>query len=106
MHESMIWSSAAGEPTMSGKRSAVKIVGGGFGGLPAARALKHAPVNEVLIDRFQDHLYQSLLCQLPSRYLRRGKWRPPFAAFYERPQHDCCARCSHGLGILIRRTIS
>jgi NADH dehydrogenase len=39
----------------------VVIVGGGFGGLAAAKALKKAPVNVILIDRANHHLFQPLL---------------------------------------------
>ena len=39
----------------------VVVVGGGFGGLNAARALRRAPVNVVLVDRNNYHLFQPLL---------------------------------------------
>src|SRR5262245_44774860 len=39
----------------------VVIVGGGFAGLAAAKALKRAPVRVVLIDRTNHHLFQPLL---------------------------------------------
>ena len=42
----------------------VVIVGGGFGGLAAAKALKHAPVQVTLIDRHNYHLFQPLLYQV------------------------------------------
>src|SRR4029453_13849500 len=42
----------------------VVIVGGGFAGLSAARALKHAPVRVLLIDRTNHHLFQPLLYQV------------------------------------------
>jgi len=42
----------------------VVIVGGGFAGLSAARALKGAPVHVVLIDRTNHHLFQPLLYQV------------------------------------------
>src|SRR5438128_11454543 len=42
----------------------VIIVGGGFGGLAAARALKRAPVRITLIDRTNHHLFQPLLYQV------------------------------------------
>ncbi len=46
------------------KRSRVVIVGGGFGGLSAAKALRKAAVEIVLIDRRNHHLFQPLLYQL------------------------------------------
>ncbi len=42
----------------------VVIVGGGFAGLSAAKALKNAPVRVVLIDRTNHHLFQPLLYQV------------------------------------------
>ncbi len=42
----------------------VVIVGGGFGGLWAARALRRAPVRVTLLDRGNHHLFQPLLYQV------------------------------------------
>ena len=42
----------------------VVIIGGGFGGLSAARALKSAPVRITLVDRTNHHLFQPLLYQV------------------------------------------
>ncbi|HML24635.1 MAG TPA: NAD(P)/FAD-dependent oxidoreductase [Aggregatilinea sp.] len=42
----------------------VVIIGGGFGGLYAAKRLKNAPVNVTLIDRRNHHLFQPLLYQV------------------------------------------
>lgn len=47
----------------------VVIVGGGFGGLSAARALKNAPVRITLIDRRNFHLFQPLLYQVATGWL-------------------------------------
>ena len=47
----------------------VVIVGGGFGGLYAARALAHAPVKVTVIDRHNYHLFQPLLYQVASATL-------------------------------------
>src|SRR5262245_30821087 len=46
------------------KTPVVVIVGGGFAGLSAAKALKHAPVRVLLIDRTNHHLFQPLLYQV------------------------------------------
>jgi NADH dehydrogenase len=43
------------------QRPRVVIVGGGFGGLQAAKALRHAPVQVTVIDRNNYHLFQPLL---------------------------------------------
>ncbi|HEU5384057.1 MAG TPA: FAD-dependent oxidoreductase, partial [Ktedonobacteraceae bacterium] len=42
----------------------VVIVGAGFGGLQAARALRHAPVQITVIDHHNYHLFQPLLYQV------------------------------------------
>ena len=45
-------------------RRRVVIVGGGFAGLAAARALRRAPVDVTLIDKRNHHLFQPLLYQV------------------------------------------
>ena len=47
----------------------VVIVGGGFGGLYAAKALKQAPVRITLLDRQNYHLFQPLLYQVATGFL-------------------------------------
>jgi NADH:ubiquinone reductase (H+-translocating) len=42
----------------------VVIVGGGFAGLTAARALRHAGVRLTIVDRRNHHLFQPLLYQV------------------------------------------
>ncbi|HEX9611229.1 MAG TPA: FAD-dependent oxidoreductase, partial [Gemmatimonadales bacterium] len=44
----------------SGARPTVVVVGAGFGGLRATRALRKAPVQVVLLDRNNYHLFQPL----------------------------------------------
>jgi NADH dehydrogenase len=50
-------------------RPHVVIIGGGFGGLDAARALAHAPVRVTLLDRHNYHLFQPLLYQVATASL-------------------------------------
>lgn len=50
--------------TVEGRPPQVVIVGGGFGGLAAARALAGAPVEITLIDKRNHHLFQPLLYQV------------------------------------------
>ncbi len=45
-------------------RKHVVIVGGGFGGLAAARGLANAPVRVTIVDRKNHHLFQPLLYQV------------------------------------------
>jgi len=46
---------------MSEHRPRVVIVGAGFGGLTLARALRRAPVDVILLDRNNYHLFTPLL---------------------------------------------
>jgi NADH dehydrogenase len=55
----------------------VVIVGGGFGGLAAARALRNAPVDVTLIDRSNHHLFQPLLYQVATAGLAPGDIAAP-----------------------------
>jgi len=54
-------------------RHRVIILGGGFGGLYAARALCPAPVDITLIDRRNYHLFQPLLYQMATGSLSPAK---------------------------------
>ncbi|MGA9672288.1 MAG: NAD(P)/FAD-dependent oxidoreductase [Terracidiphilus sp.] len=58
---------------MTGKIPMVVIVGGGFGGLAAAKALRRAPVNVSLIDRSNHHVFQPLLYQVATSVLAPGQ---------------------------------
>src|SRR5262249_56787555 len=55
----------------------VVIVGGGFGGLAAAKALRKANVEVVLIDRQNHHLFQPLLYQVATSILSPGQIASP-----------------------------
>jgi len=55
----------------------VIIIGGGFGGLDAARALRHAAVNVTLVDRHNYHLFQPLLYQVATASLSPGDIASP-----------------------------
>jgi len=58
----------------------VVIVGAGFGGLNAARALRRAPVQVVLVDRNNYHLFQPLLYQVASAGLEPEEIAKPARA--------------------------
>ena len=55
----------------------VVIVGGGFGGLHAARALSNAPVQVTVIDRNNHHLFQPLLYQVATGVLSPAEISAP-----------------------------
>jgi NADH dehydrogenase len=80
-------SSTAGETIMSDKRTVVVIVGGGFGGPAAARALKHAPVNVVLIDRVNHHLFQPLLYLVATSVLAPGQIASPIRSILRKSRN-------------------
>ena len=55
----------------------VVIIGGGFGGLYAARALRGAPVDVTILDRRNHHLFQPLLYQVAMAALSPGDIASP-----------------------------
>ena len=55
----------------------VVIVGGGFGGLAAAKALGKTPARVLLIDRTNHHLFQPLLYQVATAVLAAGQIASP-----------------------------
>src|SRR5579863_6408334 len=58
----------------------VVILGGGFGGLYAAKALRSAPVDVTLVDRRNFHLFQPLLYQVATGSLSPGEIAEPLRA--------------------------
>src|ERR1700674_5863326 len=62
---------------MLGSAPRIVIVGGGFGGLAAAKALKNAPAEIILIDRANHHLFQPLLYQVATAVLAAGQIGSP-----------------------------
>jgi NADH:ubiquinone reductase (H+-translocating) len=62
--------------TGTGARHRVVVVGGGFGGLNAVRALEHADVDVTVVDRTNHHLFQPLLYQVAAGILPPGLIAP------------------------------
>ena len=62
----------------------VVIVGGGFGGLFAARALRRAPVQVTVVDRVAHHLFQPLLYQCATGILSEGQIAAPLRDLFKR----------------------
>ena len=69
------------------ERQRVVIVGGGFGGLYAARKLKGAAVDVTLIDRRNFHLFQPLLYQVATGGLSPGEIASPLRAVLSRQRN-------------------
>ncbi|MCC7207740.1 MAG: NAD(P)/FAD-dependent oxidoreductase [Anaerolineae bacterium] len=65
----------------------VVIVGGGFGGLEAARTLKDAPVQVTVIDRRNFHLFQPLLYQVATGGLSPANIAAPLRAILKRQKN-------------------
>ncbi|RMH18939.1 MAG: NAD(P)/FAD-dependent oxidoreductase [Acidobacteria bacterium] len=65
----------------------VVIVGGGFGGLCAARALRRAPVEVTLVDRRNHHLFQPLLYQVATGGLSPANIASPLRALLKRQRN-------------------
>jgi NADH dehydrogenase len=62
---------------MDSQRKRVVIVGGGFGGLYAAKALAGKPVEVTLVDRKNHHTFQPLLYQVATAVLSPGEIAEP-----------------------------
>ncbi len=65
----------------------VVILGGGFGGLYAAQALKHAPVKITLLDKRNFHLFQPLLYQVATGSLSPGEIAAPLRSVLNRQKN-------------------
>src|ERR1700689_3859764 len=65
----------------------VIILGGGFGGLYAAKALRHAPADVTLIDRRNFHLFQPLLYQVATGSLSPGEICAPLRGILSRQRN-------------------
>ena len=72
---------------MSNAMPRVVIVGGGFGGLAAAKALGKANVQVMLIDRQNHHLFQPLLYQVATSELTPGQIGSPIRQILRRQQN-------------------
>jgi NADH dehydrogenase len=63
-------------PPDAEQRHRVVIIGSGFGGLTAAKALKRADVDVTLISKTTNHLFQPLLYQVATGILSEGEIAP------------------------------
>ncbi len=67
--------------------SRVVIVGGGFGGLYAARELNGAPVHVTLIDKRNYHLFRPMLYQVASGLLSQDEIAMPLRSIFSRQRN-------------------
>lgn len=68
-------------------RPRVMIVGGGFGGVAAARALAREPVEVTLVDRRNHHLFQPLLYQVATGSLDSCDIAEPLRSLFRRQRN-------------------
>jgi NADH dehydrogenase len=72
----------------SGGRRRVVVLGGGFGGLAAARKLRHADVEVTLVDRLNHHLFQPLLYQTAAGGLSNSDCASPIRPYLKRGRNS------------------
>lgn len=65
----------------------IVIVGGGFGGLAAAKALKNTPAQVILIDRANHHLFQPLLYQVATAALTPSQIATPIRSIFRKQKN-------------------
>jgi NADH dehydrogenase FAD-containing subunit len=70
----------------------VVIVGGGFGGLAAAKALRKAPAHVTLIDRNNHHVFQPLLYQVATSVLTPAQIGAPIRAILRKQTNTTVIR--------------
>lgn len=80
----------------------VVIIGAGFGGLAAAKALAKAPVHVTLIDRRNHHLFQPLLYQVATAALAPTQIATPIRSILRR-QRNADVELGHVDGVDLQR---
>ena len=68
-------------------RPRVLIIGGGFGGIEAAKSLAKSPVDITLVDKTNHHLFQPLLYQVATAGLAAPAIAAPIRSLF-RGQHN------------------
>src|ERR1700731_4705564 len=69
------------------KQPRIVIVGGGFAGIAAARALRHCDAEVVLIDRRNHHIFQPLLYQVAAAVLAPADIAAPLRQLREKQKN-------------------
>ena len=85
-------------------RPRIVIIGGGFGGLSAAKALKSANADVLVIDRTNHHLFQPLLYQVATASLSPGDVSAPIRHIL-RKQKNTSVLLAEVRGIDVNRRI-
>jgi len=91
-------------PALGRVRPRVVIAGAGFGGLTCARALRNTPVDVLLVDRNNYHLFTPLLYQVASALLDPGEIARPVRALI-RPYSNAEFRQAEVTGADLERRI-
>ena len=79
---------------MDDARKQVVIIGAGFGGLEAARALRTAPVDVTVADRHNHHTFQPLLYQVATAVISPADIAWPVRSILRRQQNASVVMCS------------
>src|SRR6476620_8776198 len=85
------------EPGSTGRKRVV-IIGGGFAGIAAARALKRCDADVVLIDRRNHHIFQPLLYQVATAVLAPSEIAAPIRQLAE-PQRNVSVMLGEVIGM-------
>jgi NADH dehydrogenase len=72
---------------MTDNRPTVVIIGAGFAGINAAKALRNAPVQVVMIDRNNHHLFQPLLYQVATAAIAPSEIAYPVRAIFRKQKN-------------------
>ncbi|RUR04252.1 NAD(P)/FAD-dependent oxidoreductase [Legionella sp. km772] len=86
------------------KKTRIIIIGAGFGGLSAARGLAKSPVDIILIDKHNYHLFQPLLYQVATAALSPAQIAQPIRAIV-RKQKNCTTMLGEIRGIDTARKV-
>ena len=87
-------------------RARVVIIGGGFGGLFAARALRDGQFSVTLIDRTAQHVFQPLLYQCATGILSEGQITAPLRRVFRKHRNlDCITAEAVGVDADAQRVV-
>src|SRR5687768_7227207 len=85
--------------TTAPRRPQVVIIGGGFGGINAAQALKDANVDVTVIDRRNHHVFQPLLYQVATASLSPADIAQPIRTILRKQENVIAVLLANVTGI-------